>query len=121
VRQREENHARAGREDRLGRRIDELERRVARARKTRIHRRERLPRELARSDRGDLGMRMPRKNADEFLARISAGTDDDDFFETHDCGQETASRRTLQARNARAGKFSAPPWMGESWARTAPV
>ena len=64
----EEDDARAGGEDRLGGGINELQCRVARACETRIDGCERLPRELTRSDRGDLRVRMSREDADEFLA-----------------------------------------------------
>ena len=41
---------------------------------------------------------MPREDADEFLARVSAGTDDDDFFKAHDavrkrCAAHDAKRK----------------------------
>ena len=55
--------------------------------------RERLPRELARSERDEFHARMPDEQPHEFLAGISAGADDGDFFEIHGGAAYGAARR----------------------------
>ncbi len=83
VRQRQKRDARPRGQNRLRRAFDKLQPRVPRAGKARIHRRQRLPRELPRRQCGNLGVRMARQETDEFLARISSGSDNHDFLHAH--------------------------------------
>ena len=76
VRQREESRLGPGRGDRVGIRLDEGKVRPGQLAETREHRGKRLAGLLAGGGRDEFDLRVDQQQAEQFLARVSAGTDD---------------------------------------------